>query len=100
MSFDGQVLCQRIVIGPVWARATFGAASAAAVAAPPATLARKARRPGCVDVDFSFAMDVSPQLAARRPWHFTYSVFSRRARSQWYQVAKRRTVLPFARTAY
>ena len=40
-SFDGQVLCQRMLIGP-WARTTVGAATA--VAAPAAAVARKRRR--------------------------------------------------------
>jgi hypothetical protein len=41
MSFDGQVLCQRMLIGP-WALTTVGAATA--VAAPAAAAFRKRRR--------------------------------------------------------
>src|SRR5947207_545872 len=55
MSFDGHVLCQRMVIGPAWARATLGAAKPAAATAPPAaTLPRNARRrtAGWAGVDF------------------------------------------------
>jgi hypothetical protein len=49
MSFDGHVLCQRMLITP-WALATFGAATADAVAVAAATL-RKLRRVGRADFD-------------------------------------------------
>jgi hypothetical protein len=55
MSFDGHVLCQRMLMGP-WALTTPGAATADADAAAAATL-RKLRRVGrarFVDFDMAF----------------------------------------------
>ena len=49
MSFDGQVLCHRMLITP-WALTTFGAATADAVAVAAATL-RKLRRVGRAGLD-------------------------------------------------
>src|SRR6266851_2498925 len=49
MSFDGHVLCHRILITP-WALTTFGAATADAVAVAAATL-RKLRRVGRAGLD-------------------------------------------------
>src|SRR5262249_34698178 len=49
MSFDGHVLCQRMLIAP-WALTTFGAATADAVAVAAATL-RKLRRVGRAILD-------------------------------------------------
>ena len=47
MSLAGHVLCQRMLIGPVWPRLTFGAAIVPAAAATPPTamVFRKLRRP-------------------------------------------------------
>src|SRR4051812_23478130 len=47
MSLDGHVLCQRMLIGPVWAMAA-GAATVAA--APAAAVARKRRREVCLSL--------------------------------------------------
>src|SRR5512137_985259 len=47
MSLDGQVLCQRIVIGPACPLAIIGKPSAAPVAAAPVAAFRKLRREPC-----------------------------------------------------
>ena len=56
MSFDGQVLCQRMLIGP-WALTTLGAATAAAPVAPAAS--RNLRREAVFDVGLDTVLDVS-----------------------------------------
>lgn len=60
MSFDGHVLCQRMVMTP-WALTTFGAATADAVAA---AALRKLRRVGRADFD-DFDMAFLSYLAGR-----------------------------------
>jgi hypothetical protein len=59
MSFDGQVLCQRMLTGP-WALTTLGAATAAALA-PAASMKR--RRVAVLDVsDFSLDIENPPSI--------------------------------------
>jgi len=59
MSFDGQVLCQRMLIGP-WALTTLGAVTAAAPA-PAASIKR--RRVVILDAsDFSLDMENPPSF--------------------------------------
>src|SRR5215213_6051134 len=50
MSFDGQVLCQRMVLAP-WALTTFGAATVAAAAVAP-TVIRNLRRVAVLESGF------------------------------------------------
>src|SRR5437870_7237791 len=62
MSFDGQVLCQRMLIGP-WALTTLGAATAVAVA-PAASM--KPRRLAVFDTDDFSDIPLPPVPCYRR----------------------------------
>jgi hypothetical protein len=93
MSFDGHVLCQRIVVGP-WALATLGAATAAADVATAAAL-RKLRRvarvrttgdlAGDSGVNFDMAVSLSRFL-----WQYMVALM--------WQYTERRCVAHFFRT--
>jgi len=69
MSFDGHVLCQRMLMTP-WALATFGAATADAVAVAAATLRklRRVGRAGLDDFDMAFLSLRSRTALASHPF--------------------------------
>src|SRR6266566_5804788 len=69
MSFDGHVLCQRMLMTP-WALTTFGAATADAVAVAAATLRklRRVGRAGLVDFDMAFLSLRSRTALAPHPF--------------------------------
>src|SRR3982750_4435408 len=72
MSFDGQVDCQRIEIGPVWPLAIIGKPSVAAPAMVPPAVRRKRRRDfGCATADEADCLRVMDPPGSKgrvRPW--------------------------------
>src|SRR2546430_1103263 len=71
MSFDGQVLCQRMLIGPAWPLAIIGKPSAATPPATPVAAFRKLRRVlvltvDCVERNFDLRVMAPPSTACMR----------------------------------